>query len=1033
MTSGIYKHKPMSVERRKHLSEYNKQHGIMPPLWSRRKAVEARIRNKHYGHSEEWKINARKRMSGINNPMYGKGATKGSFKKGHILGMIGKHHTEETKQKISMAKIGKKMSEESKIKLSLAKKGQPNIKSRGIHQSENYKKGGESKVNNHKTLKYLSEIFGVKFKDLIEWKEGKKSFEKILNLSPSEDSTIVHFLIPLLKEVLGYSAKDIDIKPILHINQGRKVKEFGGESDVVVRKAKKPVFVIEAKKYSHSLESENEDAEGQAYDYSRANELKPKVWYHIISNVKEIHIYDNNTRKEVLSIKEEELDDKLSQLISLLHKDKITPLNKSKTIEIQTVFRTPVKDKKEFERLLFKCQDYMREAEEAKTGKEAFDEMNKILFIKIFEDRRERNGEENRFTTHKISTEGENYIKGTLFEDIKKDFKKRGTPIFNPEDEIKLDSNTVNLIVKKLQTRFLVDEDGKVYEPIGEVYENFVSTIFRGENGQYFTPRPVVDFIIKMTGIKWGEEGMKICDPCCGSGGFLLYVFEKLNNDLKKEFMNENLDFKSKTAEEKYIGCKGKLCKRLLTGFDNEKSVSNTAMMNMSVHGDGSVGIYYGNSLLKQKTKQILTPNSFDCVVTNPPFSVNVKKDSYKDVDDKDVLESYDLGHTIRYNSKTKQFEEDSSEDGIRQNQDSKKLFIERCHHLLKPKKYLGIVIDDGVLNNPSDAYLRDWIYTHFIIKAVVSLPFEIFKERGATNRTSILILQKKEEKMIQGDIFMAIAKHAGENYGKLGWKMPNNLDEIYHEWLIYNNDEKFKFQFLFIVKKDELENYFDESEKIYRNRIDPKFYNPVFRVLMKKIEKNNDSETIDNLIDFEGGICEGEDVNSFGSRYIDKITNDGRIEIGIIDGVNDPKGDKNRIFKAGDLVASRINIKSGMIGFIPEVIEEIRATDEYYKFVPKLDEKGKPKILKEYLFIVLTSRPIQLIMNAIATGQYMRLEEKVLAKIKIPVPTITEQERIIKEFWKERAKASQLKRDAINKIDEINSQVESMIINGKD
>ncbi|MDP2729716.1 MAG: hypothetical protein Q8O55_04470 [Dehalococcoidales bacterium] len=283
-------------------------------------------------------------------------------------------------------------------------------------------------VKNHKTLKFLSEVFGVEFKELVGWKEGHKTLEGILNLSPSEDSTIVHFLIPILKSVLGYVTGDIDIKPVLHINQGNKVKEFGGQSDIVVRKAKKPVFVIEAKRYGHPLESKEEDAEGQAYDYSRANELKPKVWYHITSNVREIHVYDNNTRKEVLTIKEEELDDKLPQLISLLHKDQIIPFSQSKMEQIQTVFRTPITGKKEFERLLNKCQDYMREAEEAKTGKEAFDEMNKILFIKIFEDRRERRGEENRFTTYKKLIEGDNYIRGTLFEDIKNYFEKRGLP-----------------------------------------------------------------------------------------------------------------------------------------------------------------------------------------------------------------------------------------------------------------------------------------------------------------------------------------------------------------------------------------------------------------------------------------------------------------------------------------------------------------------------------------------------------------------------------------------------------------------------
>ena len=684
-----------------------------------------------------------------------------------------------------------------------------------------YKKDGERKVNNHKTLKQLSEVFGVSIKDLIDWKEGKKSLEKVLNLSSSEDSTIVHFLVPLLKGVLDYTTQEIDIKPLLHINQGRKVKELGGEGDVIIRKGKRPVFVIEAKKYGHPLTSDKEDAEGQAYDYSRANELKPKVWYHITSNVREIHIYDTHTRDEILVIKENELDDKLPQLISLLNKNKITSPTLSKLKEVQTVFRTPIKDKKEFERLLFKCQDYMREAEEAKTGKEAFDEMNKILFIKIFEDRRERKGEENRFTAHRIMTEGRNYIKGTLFEDIKTYFEKRKTPIFSPEDKINLDENTVNLIVEKLQERFLVDEEGKVYEPIGEVYENFVSTIFRGENGQYFTPRTVVEFIMKLTDIKWGEEGMKVCDPCCGSGGFLLYVFDKMDNDLRKEFMDDNFNFKSKKAEEKYEECKYKLCNELLMGFDNEKSVANTAMMNMSVHGDGSIGIFHGNSLIKTKTRHLLKPNSFDCIVTNPPFSVNVKEGSFIDENGKDTLEDYDLGHGYRYNKKTKQFDEIEGEKGLR-NQDSKILFIERCQELLKPKKYLGIVIDDGVLNNPRDAYVRDWIYNHFIIKSVISLPFEIFKERGATNRTSVVLLQKKEEGMMQGDIFMAIAEHAGESFGKLGWKMRDDLEKISLEWEKYVNGER-NFKSSFIVKKDSLENYYDDKDKIYQNRIEPK------------------------------------------------------------------------------------------------------------------------------------------------------------------------------------------------------------------
>jgi len=469
----------------------------------------------------------------------------------------------------------------------------------------------------------------------------------------------------------------------------------------------------------------------------------------------------------------------------------------------------------------------------------------------------------------------------------------------------------------------------------------------------------------------------------------------------------------------------------LLVGFDNEKSVANTAMMNMSVHGDGSVGIYNGNSLLKEKTRPILKPNSFDCIVTNPPFSVNVKVNSYKDIDGKDVLENYDFGHSYRYNKKIGQFEKIEGIRGLK-NQDSKILFIERCHGLLKNKKYLGIVLDDGVLNNPSDAYVRDWIYNNFIVKAVISLPFEIFRERGATNRTSVMILQKKEEGMLQGDVFMAIARHAGETFGKLGWKMRNDLETIYQDWKKYINDEKGSLKFSFVVKKENLENYYDEKNKVYQNRLDPKYYNPYFRKLINKIEKNKDSDFIDNLVKFEEEKCPEDDINSFGSKYIKKITKHGEIEFGEINGINDPKGEEDRIFRAGDLVASRINIKSGMIAFVSENLDEIRATSEYYKFVPIIKDE-KARILKKYLFIVLTSRPIQIIMDAIATGQYMRLKEEELAKINMPEPAIKEQQRIIKEYENEKERAFELIRNSEEKIESLNNQIEKMILNGED
>lgn len=883
---------------------------------------------------------------------------------------------------------------------------------------------------NHKSIKKICEIFEIDFKDVLSWKKQEKSFENILNLRTSEDSTITHFIVPLLRRFLEFDVKEIDIKPQLHINYGRKVVAKGGQSDIIVRKGKRPVFVIEAKAYGHPLKTKDEDAEGQAWDYTRANELRPTPWYHITTNVCEIHVYDSATRKEILSINEDEFDERLPQLYVLLSKSKVSEPTKRKLHEAQAVFRRPITDDKEFQRILFNCQDILREAEESKIGKEAFDEMNKLLFIKIFEDRRERQGEENRFTSYKIVLEGENYIKGTLFGDIKKFYKKRGTEIFREEDKIELDSSTVNLIVKKLEGLYLVDEDGKVFEPVGNVYENFVGTIFRGENGQYFTPRPVVEFLADMADIKWGEEGMKICDPACGSGGFLLSAFNRLDGELKREYMNiDKFSFKSAKAEESYRKCKERLCIELLVGFDNENSVAKTAMMNMSVHGDGSTGIYFGNSLIKKKTKNILDENGFDAILTNPPFSVNIKVDSYKDIDDTEVLDKYELAHIHKFDIDKNEFIWADGEKGLR-NQDSKILFLERCHELIKEKKLVGILIDDGVLNNPTNSYVRDWVYRNFIIKAVVALPFEIFKERGATNRTSVLLLQKKTESMMQGDVFMAIPEHAGESFGKLGQKQHDDLRDVLKDWELFKKGER-KFKIGFAVKKDDLENLYDEDDKIYGNRIDPKYYNPEISKILKKIEQSGVAKSIMDVVDFKDEVCEEDNVNSFGSKYIEKITKEGVIKYSVIDGVNDPKGKEDRIFRAGDLVASRINLKSGMIAFVPETIDEIMATSEYYKLVPK-EKDGKPEILKEYLWIVLTSKPIQMVMDAISTGQYMRLNEEELSKIKIPVPDQKIQARIIKEYKEEAEKASKLRMESEEKEIELSNRIENMILSGK-
>jgi type I restriction-modification system DNA methylase subunit len=637
----------------------------------------------------------------------------------------------------------------------------------------------------------------------------------------------------------------------------------------------------------------------------------------------------------------------------------------------------------------------MREASESKTGLAAFAEINKLLFIKLYEDRREREGLENRFTLTKIDDEGENYIRGTLFQDIKDHYKRKNVKIFRDQDQINLADVVVNNIVKRLEKIYLVDEEKRVYPPVAYVYENFVSTIFRGENGQYFTPRNIVDFIVRLAQVRWGAEGIHVVDPACGSGGFLLSAFATMLEDLKQAYMRDDgkgkLVFRNSDSEKEFRDAKKKLCEDLLVGLDNEEMIAKTAAMNMSVHGDGSTGIHFGDSLLKNKFQTVLQENAFEVAITNPPFSSQVNFGTHMDIREDgsefDVLESYELGHSHRFSAEQNKFTFSVGLSGLRQ-QDSKVLFIERCHDLLVEGGILGIIVDDGVINNRTDSYIRDYIKRKFVIKAVISLPFDIFKEQDAHNFTSILLLQRKKTGLVQGDVFMAIAEHCGENFGKSTVKTPNDLNDILNDFMKFMSGQQAGFsRFSFVCKRDSLENFYDTDDKKFHNRLDPKYYSPRRREIEARIEATGNAQPINQVVDFPEEICADEKMNEFGSKYIEGITNTGLLEVGTINNVSDPKGKKNKVFRAGDLVVSQINLKSGMITIVPDDLPEVRATDEFYKLVPKKDAEGKDLVDKKYLKIVLTSEPIQYLLNARATGQYGRLNPKELGKIVIPIP----------------------------------------------
>lgn len=208
--------------------------------------------------------------------------------------------------------------------------------------------------------------------------------------------------------------------------------------------------------------------------------------------------------------------------------------------------------------------------------------------------------------------------------------------------------------------------------------------------------------------------------------------------------------------------------------------------MRMMLEDDGHTGIFQANSLENMKIisehalesgAKDIGEESVEIIMTNPPFG---KKGM---VTDKEILSQFSLA---------KQNKLDGSGNKIVSNtildeQVPDVLFIERCYHFLRNKGKVAIVLPDGILSGPKMQYVRDYIYSHFKVIAIISLPYETFIPHGANVKASLLILQKVSTKKIN-----ELAKSGYNTFlaevEKIGYQGNKNGT------LIYKMDEKGEF-----------------------------------------------------------------------------------------------------------------------------------------------------------------------------------------------------------------------------------------------
>jgi len=357
----------------------------------------------------------------------------------------------------------------------------------------------------------------------------------------------------------------------------------------------------------------------------------------------------------------------------------------------------------------------------------AFDELDKLIFCKIWDEKHPRKiGDPYDFQIFRDEDPED------LLKRIKKIYaigEKDAPEVF--KDGISLTAQETLTIVKYFQRINLnkTDLDSK-----GKAFETFMGSYFRGEFGQYFTPRPIVKFIVDSLPINYKS---RVLDTSCGSGGFLLYALDKIREQANEYYHPVN-------DEKDHYKYWHDFAEKNLFGIEINDQIARTAKMNMIIHDDGHTNVIASDGLLTDLEMQDKSGNkefkynSFDFIITNPPFGSSIK------LSEKAYLSLYTLG--------TKEIDwldiktEVKKKKNPRDSQSTEVLFLEQCHKFLVEHGYLAIVIPDGILTNSSMQYVRDNIEEMFRIVAVVSMPQTAFSATGAGVKSSVLFLWKHSE-----------------------------------------------------------------------------------------------------------------------------------------------------------------------------------------------------------------------------------------------------------------------------------------------
>jgi len=740
-------------------------------------------------------------------------------------------------------------------------------------------------------------------------------------------------------------------------------------ADIVVYKSdeRDKVFIVAENKASSS-ESEISTAKRQGL--GNANLLLAE-WLLLVCGKEKLvfHVKDRPSLKRLDAFRRAELPIAYGKVPKYRFKkggDILEELRKVSLNELQSKFQ--------------RCHDAIWEGGKRDPA-EAFDEMSKLMFAKIYDEKFTKLGEYYRF---QIGTHENAFIVAKrVGDELYKSAQDKEPEVF--KQRINVSDEIIFEVVSILQDISLTKTD---LDAKGRAFEQFLGKVFRGELGQFFTPREIIEFMVEF--VNPGYEDV-IMDPACGSGGFLLYSIKHIIDKAHREY-----------GEDESKEIIWDFSHRNVFGIEINDRIARIAMMDMVIHDDGHTNIECNDALLPFDAfdpRRDIRPNKYNIVLTNPPFGSREKRT--------EILLNYQLGKT--------------KVGKVRKSQRKEILYLERCLELVKVGGRIGIVLPDGVLNNTSDKYVREFLLKQAKVIGIVSLPVYAFVPFGSGMRTSLLFLEKCEQgkapKWGTYEVFMAVANHIG--YDSTGRATSlNDLPSILRYFRDRESKPSLHIEFLkpeeFVrnLKVKEIRQSCDFS------RLDPDYYFltrrcdellsklslPLRRLtqLVKDPIKSGArpagrAQYIEGEIpSLEGGnVSDTGHILAKGLKFIPKSFHESH---------------KSSAVRTRDILVVKDGATTGKVGILPDDFPYEECNINEHLFRVRINEKI---VDPYYVFAFLFSELGQLLLRREITGGAQRgIAQSAIRKVLIPIPPEDVQGRIRKSIQDTLERVSELHKD---------------------